>query len=1739
LSQSTNRASGGHIPNFADPLKQAIGREMAAGVPSSQIYIDKSSSLKSAANPMGLMVANRRDEPMGGHQGVSRAIKEGRNPKTYGAAGGFVPNYAAGASGPDLSPFVGKTVPEATKKIQEDLKTALSNITKQYQAQLEDVKKNSQQIDEKIKIETETLKVERQALAERLKNLRKAQKNSTNSPQDLLAINNLRDDAINRKESIKQRTANLQQITPIDINQERKNLRESALKQRAEERTNTAALTTAVSANAKRGLTNPITPKVVDPNAQKGSRDMLGTIFALQGAMSVLTGATSDATSKLGKSFNILAESASTVTTALFALQGLQSIAGPIGSIATKLGPWGIGLAATFGVMQASGKIYDELSGINKSAAESMDRVAQAAKDAAVKLEDLSDFQQKSTKTRAESLVSGASQEASLAKSFFTGPTVNYEGWDLFTSGELQKSLDSMASSALAAGVSYDQMFNMIRSKAQDGEMSKKDVEDLSLEISKLIPTAKKVSQEINALNLNPFQGFGAELANISNVDLDKTLKEIELNNKSGDTDNRFAEIRNALYRGGMIDTVGEGAQLKIKQIKENLDSVKNQKIIDTDNAKNSIKSLDAINTSLQKTKEYILDLQSQSFKFTNIISAFKGISEAAIENAYNFSEYEKSIQKLNISIEGIKASSAISKLNLIAETTDKLRERAKSSNTVGSSINIELLDQIAAAISSGKDIKDLIDKNNQSIVETFGTDYPKFIQDTTEEFQKQKKEINKQSEAEENNLRIETHRSLVAQQTTAALENQNKQLELQQNSAEKIFQYSEKIRNSRNKISDLTFERSVIGKTQIERLRAENTRGPELRQRAVDEAKFNFKQENIQSVQGLQSLIPSTLSAESQFKLKNEILNATGSIRSNQGGLEQISETAKKAYDDIIKAINESVQNESKSRQDTITKLQDTLVGSTVTFSNSVISAAKEFNKIVTEAAREPERQNLRSEISQTEINQGKDRETLQRLKIEAARIFDLKDIDRTPLQDTEFARKDAVNSRIADLETQINSNEVNIQRLRNQLNELNTSVELPVQMASDTSKFAAQLMELINIKPTIASSIPPLIARPTPTQAPAISPLEPQNPVQEGLDVAKKDLEATLLEISNAEDNRSDEIEKQTSITRILTDRFKELRNSVPANIADLISQKNRSISGSEISKLNYDIETQRQLAGAGTREEQDKIIRDRQNKPLSQLFDERFSKTSEELSMNLKNTLVDGSEQFKNNLIDGITQAVESGASLSDILQNAALEFARSMTKASLTNIFDSVGSAFSGIAGFASGGKVTGGSGNKDDVPAMLMGGEFVMTKKAVQKYGPDFLNALNSGSIGGYAKGGPVQKGPQGNFYTPGQYGQGAIMGSKNLLDFATQSYTTGKRDEIINSGNFASINLEAESARLTNFGRQNGPAADALRSAKGEAFSLYLTDYQQKQEAQKQEKEKKKALRNQLIMAGISLVGGAVISSAATGFGNAYNVASQSAKGFSGFLSSVGAGAKGIWSGYNGYGGLSNIFSGEGFTKYAGSALPVSQLDQSMNSVSTGSSFANSQSYDQGFNPTDALSYANSLTRGRPNDIPGIGINGSLFKEQNLSNDDEFLYNNSFLPPRKQATGGMIPPTSGIDTVSTMLSGGEFVMNRAAAQNIGAGNLQSLNSGAKSLPTEEKSEELNDRLISKLDELIEASGAAGNITINVEGGSGKSSETSDGKSAEGKQQLARQIRDAVLKVIQEEKRLGGQLRRGM
>ena len=70
----------GHIPNFADPLSDAIGREKAAGVPVSQIRVGSHGALMGKGNPLGLGVTNTKDEPNG--------LRD-----VFGAANGYVPNY--------------------------------------------------------------------------------------------------------------------------------------------------------------------------------------------------------------------------------------------------------------------------------------------------------------------------------------------------------------------------------------------------------------------------------------------------------------------------------------------------------------------------------------------------------------------------------------------------------------------------------------------------------------------------------------------------------------------------------------------------------------------------------------------------------------------------------------------------------------------------------------------------------------------------------------------------------------------------------------------------------------------------------------------------------------------------------------------------------------------------------------------------------------------------------------------------------------------------------------------------------------------------------------------------------------------------------------------------------------------------------------------------------------------------------------------------------------------------------------------------------------------------------------------------------------------------------------------------------------------------------------------------------------------------------------------------------------
>ena len=84
-------ASQGLVPNFNDPLTEAIKREKAAGIPSSRIRVETSGQLKGKKNPLGLAVTNTIDEPMGINQGIRRAKSMRIDPKTHGMS---VPNFA-------------------------------------------------------------------------------------------------------------------------------------------------------------------------------------------------------------------------------------------------------------------------------------------------------------------------------------------------------------------------------------------------------------------------------------------------------------------------------------------------------------------------------------------------------------------------------------------------------------------------------------------------------------------------------------------------------------------------------------------------------------------------------------------------------------------------------------------------------------------------------------------------------------------------------------------------------------------------------------------------------------------------------------------------------------------------------------------------------------------------------------------------------------------------------------------------------------------------------------------------------------------------------------------------------------------------------------------------------------------------------------------------------------------------------------------------------------------------------------------------------------------------------------------------------------------------------------------------------------------------------------------------------------------------------------------------------------
>jgi hypothetical protein len=589
--------------------------------------------------------------------------------------------------------------------------------------------------------------------------------------------------------------------------------------------------------------------------------------------------------------------------------------------------------------------------------------------------------------------------------------------------------------------------------------------------------------------------------------------------------------------------------------------------------------------------------------------------------------------------------------------------------------------------------------------------------------------------------------------------------------------------------------------------------------------------------------------------------------------------------------------------------------------------------------------------------------------------------------------------------------------------------------------------------------------------------------------------------------------------------------------------------------------------------------------------------FVFTQEEIQRQLNSDMASTARTFVDTISAGLVDAIAKGENLGDTLRSAATEFFRGLAQNNMDAAFSQITSAFGGIGGGGgdggwlsnllgrnSGGLITGGSGTRDDVPTLLTGGEFVIRRGAVEKYGTQFFEGLNTGRVGQMQRGG---------LYTPGTYGQGAIQGKGNLLDFATQSFTGGQFDQIGGGAGFGSVSLEPQSGALTMFGRRNSPLFQKEQQSKEEAFGLFVRQTQYEEQLKEQERERKKAFMNSLLAA----AGSVAMNQFAKGF-------SESMKGGKGLGASIGAGFTGFEFEGEKHGGLFNWTGGGGKlpsitraerTKSmqlaeAGRPIPKAILvGESSGGASggAGGGFLGGL-FGGGFlgglfgggDGTGGGGFFNNFIRGLQNTTE----KGIVRIQEAASNASDWIIHQGerlFAPPprggsdtqtRRSMGQGVLPPIYGlptdlgapitsqssrprsrlyglptdlgatitdepnfatggsVDGIPARLSDGEFVMNAAATQRMGRGNLAALNSGGGG-------EGGDDAIVAAINNLGDELGGRGetviNITINSDGTESQDSQGGQ----EDQHNLATKIKDVVKATIEEEKRLGGSLRR--
>lgn len=528
----------------------------------------------------------------------------------------------------------------------------------------------------------------------------------------------------------------------------------------------------------------------------------------------------------------------------------------------------------------------------------------------------------------------------------------------------------------------------------------------------------------------------------------------------------------------------------------------------------------------------------------------------------------------------------------------------------------------------------------------------------------------------------------------------------------------------------------------------------------------------------------------------------------------------------------------------------------------------------------------------------------------------------------------------------------------------------------------------------------------------------------------------------------------------------------------------------------------------------------------------FDNRTEDSYREAQMGAKETARTIKSEFNNAFLsfaNGTETASDAftkmALNISDKIQQLSLEFASNQIFGSLfgstSNIFggggggigDFFGSLFKSkggmIKGYSSGGNVTGGSGTKDDIPAMLSAGEYVIRKSAVKKYGPEYLQMLNEGKVQKNFFGGAIgpmiaqgllastQLGAQAIGLLSGGGGgatisemPGAVTPTADLKNKKVKKFANGGEAKFIGANNYryndanrptAGENVIDERLSLRAITDENNPQ-NQRRIDREAALYDYL-NYVESVQEQNREAYAENQRINREIRDEYNRQKNAKLRGALYSFG----------------LGVVGAGLNQFGS----MGGFKGVFGG-------GSSLGSQEVRRAyaVNDVNPRPAYGNTA-----YKPTQPAPYSGGRLK------LGRAIGGYI---QGFAN------------------GG----SSGKDDIPALLMDGEFVMRKQAVNSYGKKFFDDLNTGrvkkfANGGIAGNSLNELNKNIASNPTNNI-------NITVNVANGQavGETSQDSSQSAQDENQQknqeaksLAALIKNQVIEVITQQQRPGGILRR--